>query len=65
MALKIILSVIPLIWIIGALPWVNRVEPLILGLPFLAAWMVSGCFVAFGCLYTLFHIHGRHQKEGE
>lgn len=33
------LLVVPVLYV-GALPWVNRVEPVLLGLPFLAVWLL-------------------------
>lgn len=65
MFLKILLSAIPFIWVIGMLPFANRVHPMILGLPFIAAWTAAGCFVSAGCLYLLYEIHGRAEHEKE
>jgi hypothetical protein len=47
---KIILTLIPFIWTIGMIPFVNRVKPFVLGLPFLAFWLVAGFIVAFLCI---------------
>ena len=35
---------IPLVWIV-AIPFVNRVDPVVLGLPFLAVWVVVAILV--------------------
>lgn len=32
---------VPFVLYIGALPFVNRVEPVVLGLPFFFAWMLA------------------------
>ncbi|MCQ4209525.1 MULTISPECIES: DUF3311 domain-containing protein [Streptomyces] len=32
---------VPFVLYIGALPFVNRVEPVVLGLPFLFAWLLA------------------------
>jgi len=32
---------VPFVALVGALPWVNRVEPMILGLPFLLFWIFA------------------------
>ena len=39
--LALILGAIPFIMLVFALPLVNRVEPVILGLPFLLFWILS------------------------
>lgn len=55
-ALKLILTLIPFVWSIGMIPFVNRAHPFILGLPFLAAWLSAGIIVAFVCLSILYHL---------
>ena len=65
MFIRFILTAIPFIWVVGMIPFVNKVYPLVLGLPFLAAWLASGCLVSFACLYTLYQIHGKHQRKEE
>lgn len=32
---------VPYVLYLGALPWVNRVEPVVFGLPFLFLWMLG------------------------
>ncbi|WP_335940348.1 DUF3311 domain-containing protein [Streptomyces sp. PTD5-9] len=32
---------VPYVLYLGALPWVNRVEPVVLGLPFLFVWLLG------------------------
>ncbi len=39
--LALILGAIPFITLVFALPLVNRIEPVILGLPFLLFWIIS------------------------
>jgi len=36
---RIVLAAIPAFMLVGAVPFVNRVEPRILGMPFLFAWL--------------------------
>ncbi|WP_372351497.1 DUF3311 domain-containing protein [Streptomyces sp. KL116D] len=36
---------VPFVLYIGALPFVNRVEPVVLGLPFLFAWLLAATLV--------------------
>ncbi|HWR39085.1 MAG TPA: DUF3311 domain-containing protein [Patescibacteria group bacterium] len=54
--MKIILTIIPFVWTIGMIPFVNRVKPIVMGLPFLAFWLVSGIIVAFLCLKGIYAI---------
>jgi hypothetical protein len=61
--LKIVLTLIPIIWIVGMIPFVNTVHPLVLGLPFLAFWLVAGIFVAFGCLKIIHMIDSKRDSE--
>ena len=46
---RVVLTLFPFFWIIGMMPFVNRVRPIVLGLPFLAFWLVAGIPVAFVC----------------
>jgi hypothetical protein len=61
--LKIILTLIPFIWIVGMIPFVNKVHPIIMGLPFLAFWLLAGIFVAFACLQIIYKIDSRKDDE--
>jgi hypothetical protein len=38
---SLLVALIPVVAMIGGLPFVNRVEPLVLGLPFLLAWILG------------------------
>jgi uncharacterized membrane protein len=62
---KIILTLIPFIWTIGMIPFVNRVKPMVMGLPFLAFWLVAGIIVAFLCIKALYAIDSKNNKEAE
>ncbi|MEO1785186.1 DUF3311 domain-containing protein [Thermodesulfobium sp. 4217-1] len=55
-ALKFVLTLIPFVWTIAMIPFVNTVKPIVLGLPFLAFWLVAGIFVAFVCLSIIYKI---------
>lgn len=62
-ALKVLLTLVPFAWTIGALPFVNRVHPQVLGFPFLGFWVLAGIFVAFFCLLAIHRLDsgkGRH-----
>jgi hypothetical protein len=59
--IKNIVIIIPLIWILGLLPFANRVKPFVLGLPFLLFWMLTGILVAFFCMWIRYNIDRREQ----
>ena len=60
---RVLLTLIPFIWTIGMIPLVNRVKPLVLGLPFLAFWLVAGIFVSFVCLSVLYRIDAKNRQD--
>jgi len=60
---KIVLTLIPFIWTIGMIPFVNKVKPLVFGLPFLAFWLVAGIFVAFLCIGALYKIDSKNNGK--
>jgi len=61
--LRIALTLIPFIWTIGMIPFVNRVKPIVFGLPFLAFWLVAGVFVAFFCIFALYRIDSKNNQN--
>ncbi|AWB10296.1 Protein of unknown function (DUF3311) [Thermodesulfobium acidiphilum] len=61
-ALKFVLTLIPFVWTIAAIPFVNTVKPIVLGLPFLAFWLVAGIFVAFVCLSIVYKIDTKNSN---
>ena len=60
---KIILTLLPFLWIVGMVPFVNRVRPIILGLPLLAFWEVAGILVTFLSIWGLYHIDSKHRDQ--
>lgn len=61
---KVILTIFPFVWTIGALPFVNTVKPIVLGLPFLAFWLVCTIPISFVCLSILYKMDsGKNEKE--
>lgn len=60
---RVLLTVIPFIWAIGMIPFANRVKPLVLGLPFLAFWLVAGIFIAFVCLSALYRYDSKNRRD--
>ncbi|WP_371361448.1 hypothetical protein SRRS_28530 [Sporomusa rhizae] len=63
--IKIILTLIPFVWTIGMIPFVNRVKPFVMGLPFLAFWLVAGIIVAFLCIKGLYAIDSKNNKGAD
>lgn len=57
--LRVALTLFPFAWIIGMIPFVNRVRPMIFGLPLLAFWLVAGIPVTFVCLWGLYTIDSK------
>jgi hypothetical protein len=60
---KVVLTLIPFLWIVGMIPFVNRVKPLVLGLPFLAFWLVCGIPVTFFCIWRLYSIDSKRKRD--
>ncbi len=53
---KVILTLIPFVWTIGCLPFVNTVKPIVFGLPFLAFWLCCTIPISFICLSILYRM---------
>jgi Kef-type K+ transport system membrane component KefB len=54
--IKIILVVLPFILMLGALPFVNRIDPIILGLPFLHFWLFLGMLITPISTYVIYRL---------
>jgi len=51
-----LLSLVPVFGLLVGVVFANRVEPLVLGLPFLLAWIVAWVFISvavMACVYRL------------
>lgn len=59
---KIIVTVIPFIWVIGMLPFTNQVKPFVFGLPFVAFWLICGILVTFFCTSILYKLDSDKHK---
>lgn len=53
---KVILTLIPFVWAIGMLPFVNHVKPIVFGLPFLAFWLCCTIPISFIILNILYRM---------
>ena len=52
----IILTVIPFVLMLGAIPFVNRIKPIIFGLPFLHFWLFVSMIITPLCTYVIYRI---------
>jgi len=57
-------AAIPVVALIAALPFVNRLEPVLLGLPFLLFWTV-GWVLATPALLAVAYLIARRADEGD
>jgi hypothetical protein len=48
------LAVLPFIGMLVLIPWVNRAEPYVLGLPFLLFWIVMWVVLTSVCMTVVF-----------
>jgi hypothetical protein len=56
------LALLPAVGMLGGVPFANRVHPMILGMPFLIAWLagwVMATSVIMGCILLLDRAHER------
>ncbi|HEY5426863.1 MAG TPA: DUF3311 domain-containing protein [Candidatus Tumulicola sp.] len=56
---RVLLAAIPIAALSVAVPLVNRVEPRVLGLPFVLFWIVAWVLLAPACIWTI----GRLEKR--
>lgn len=63
----LILGAIPFITLVFALPLVNRIEPIILGLPFLLFWILSWVILTPAVLFAAYLLEKKFNppEEGE
>ncbi len=55
-ALRVTLGVLPFIGMLVLIPWVNRTEPFVLGLPFLLFWIVIWVVLTTVCMTIIYWI---------
>ena len=53
------MAVVPMLMLSIAVPLVNRVEPRILGMPFILAWIVLWVLLTPAFLYGIYRLEGR------
>ncbi|MBD1379637.1 DUF3311 domain-containing protein [Metabacillus arenae] len=59
MGRKILLAtliVIPFVLTLGAIPFVNRIDPIIFGLPFFHFWLFLGMIITPICTFVIYRL---------
>ncbi|MGE7602621.1 DUF3311 domain-containing protein [Peribacillus sp. NPDC097675] len=59
-----ILTLVPFIGILGLLPFVNKIEPYVLGMPFYMFWMAMWVVLTSVTLAIMYKLDPRN-REGE
>lgn len=53
---RIILIILPFMLILGAIPFVNRIYPIVFGLPFFHFWLFLGMVITPLCTFAIYHL---------
>ncbi len=64
MSLIRLLAVLPFLGIIVGVGFVNRVEPLILGMPLVLAWLVLWIVITAGIMAIIYACDPRNRQDG-
>ena len=64
MKILYVLTLVPFIGILGFLPFVNRIEPYVLGMPFYMFWMAMWVVLTSAVLAVMYRLDPRN-REGE
>jgi hypothetical protein len=65
--IALVLALIPVAALVAGLPFVNRLQPVVLGLPFLLFWILGWVLVTpffLAVAYVLVDTKGEHDAEG-
>ncbi|HEX4818133.1 MAG TPA: DUF3311 domain-containing protein [Nonomuraea sp.] len=65
MWLRFILAAVPSVLILGVVPWANRVEPYVLGLPFLLFWLSLSIVVTSVCMAAVYRLDPANRQEAD
>jgi hypothetical protein len=63
----LVLALVPVVALVAGLPFVNRLQPVVLGLPFLLFWILGWVLVTpifLGVAYVLVGTKGDHTPDG-
>ncbi len=62
-ALALVPAAIPVVALVGGLPFANRLEPVLLGMPFLLAWILGWVALTPAFLGLAYLVHRRAADE--
>ena len=60
-----LLSLVPFIGLLAGIGFANRVEPRILGMPFLLAWVVGWLFITVGIMALVYRLDPSNRVQDE
>ncbi len=60
-----LLSLIPIIGVIGGAPFVNRVTPFVFGMPLVLAWMVLWLLLTSVCMGVVYLLDPANKRGAE
>jgi hypothetical protein len=61
---SVVLGSVPFLTLVLALPFVNRLRPVILGLPFILFWILSWILLTPVLLFAAYRLESRRRKLG-
>jgi hypothetical protein len=61
----LILGAVPFLMLVFALPLVNRIEPVVLGLPFLLFWILGWVVLTPGILFLAYRLEKKYNPPDE
>jgi hypothetical protein len=59
------LAILPAVGMLGGVPFVNRVHPMVFGLPLLFAWLVGWVLITSAVMGCILVLDRSHAKDGE
>ncbi|MCX6575730.1 MAG: DUF3311 domain-containing protein [Candidatus Aminicenantes bacterium] len=63
--LALIFGAIPFLTLVFALPFVNRIEPIVLGLPFVLFWILLWVVLTPAVLWAAYKIEKKHNPPDD
>jgi Protein of unknown function (DUF3311) len=63
--LSLILGAVPFLTLVFALPFVNRIEPVVLGLPFILFWIVAWVALTPAVLFAAYKIQKKYNPPDD
>jgi len=63
--LALVLAAVPVVALVGGLPFANRLEPTVLGLPFLLTWILAWVALTPAFLALAYLVHRPAAPTGE